>query len=116
MFKRLDFKSWVILILLGLFIASSWLVVNEHGYAESQRIELERAKKRLKVKEDSLVTAGRELADLIHQSEEDGKKKDSLAKTANDKAEFYRKKYEKIVFTRLRDNHQRDSLLRVVLQ
>lgn len=113
--KSVTLNPFVFIGLIVLLLAFGWLSFTKNEYAESQRIEKEQAKKRLKVVRDSVqAVIQRKDVELLKAMRESSEA-DQVAEEAVKQAQKYKSKYEKIAFRSTRTDQERDSLIRFVL-
>jgi len=109
-------STLLILILAGALIFSLFWNVGEREVSEAYRLEKELAQRHIKKQIDSvnrvIIRKDAELLKAMRESAE----ADMLAAEAVKKAEYYRKKYEKIPFKPIATDHLRDSSIRAILQ
>lgn len=113
--KSVTLNPFVFIGLIVLVLAFGWLSFTKNEYAESQRIEKEQAKKRLKVVRDSLQAVIKRKDGELLKAMRESAEADMLAEEAVKQAEKYKHKYDKIAFRATRTDRERDSLIRVVL-
>lgn len=108
--------TYIYLTLIGIIlILLFWNVENKQA-SEDYRIEKEQAKKRLKVVRDSVVKVIQRKDIELLKAMRESAEADLLARDAVADAQRYKQKYDKIVFRPTRNDRERDSLLRAVLQ
>jgi len=109
-------STLLILILAGALLLSLFFHVEQNEISEAYRLEKESAQRHIKKQIDSVNRQIRAKDEQLLKLMRESAYADMLAAEAVKKAEYYRKKYEKIPFKPIATDHLRDSSIRAILQ
>lgn len=113
--KSVNLNPFVFIGLIVLVLAFGWLSFTKNEYAESQRIEKEQAKKRLKIVRDSVQEVIKRKDVELLKAMRESSEADQVAEEAVKQAQKYKSKYDKIAFRTTRTDGERDSIIESIL-
>lgn len=111
-----DPKTLAIIFLTLVVIALGVFTFNQNEYMTGREIDLKREKAHLRHVQDSLKTVLNRKDEQILKAMRESAEADLIAQEAVKKAEYYRKRYEKIPFKPIATDNLRDSSIRAILQ